>query len=879
MAKKVSNPSDIDLDAIVDYRAEYSAAVEKAKVTGDRLIGLCPFHRDKNASFSADLKTGKFNCFACDAHGNYVTFYAKQQGIETAEAYNAILSKYGMTLDPDAPRAAVRERSYSVTMYSLEKRLPEAFLTQVCKLSSGKDKDGSPYIKIPYMDEIGKEVTFRKRYPAGAETRFKWKYGSTGKIGLYGEWRLDRIREQGYCILVEGESDTQTLWHLGFPALGVAGASLFKPEFAPKLEGLKVYIHVEPDQGGQHFLSHTLKSLHDGYFLGEVYSWSCRSFAQKDPSALYIQYGADDAKAKIKQAIADALKIDLEKAAEAVPEVVQGAPINLRVPEGFIFDDKGIALCNQKTAFLPRYFCRTPVLITKRLRGVDAEGEKIELAFKRDGEWQTTIQQRSMVFQARSITELSNLGITVSSESAKDLVRFLSALEAENFDLIPRSDSTTHLGWQPGKRFIPGQELDLVLDVDPSMLGMVRGYSASGTLAEWIRMVNPHRSRHIFRFIVAASFAAPLLRIVNQRIFFVYNWAGSRGGKTAALKAALSAWGDPSRILGNFNATGVALERMASMYCDLPLGLDERQLAGRNQESIERIVYMLAEGQGRTRGAKTGGLQTTNTWRSVIISTGEEPLSTETSQSGVASRVLELYGAPFEDEASASLMHQQTALFHGTAGPAFIARLVEAGETEICDTYDLVSGYIASRHGKFNGAHIAGLAVVGAADILASQWIFDGDYSAACRDTMAMLDSIIAKLKADEVQDVNEYARQYVADWIISNKDYFTPYCNGRQLGFFEDEYVFVLPSLLSEALTKGGYSPRKTMKHLAETGAIIPPQAGGSEGTTRYAGLRRFNGYPSRMLQIHMGQLTKAPEMFRFKETALPPDVFPAKT
>lgn len=82
--------------------------------------------------------------------------------------------------------------------------------------------------------------------------------------------------------------------------------------------------------------------------------------------------------------------------------------------------------------------------------------------------------------------------------------------------------------------------------------------------------MNPHRSRQKFRFILAASFAAPLLRIVKQRIFFVYNWGGSKGGKTAALKAALSAWGDPERLMVNFNATQVGLERTAPFTATSP---------------------------------------------------------------------------------------------------------------------------------------------------------------------------------------------------------------------------------------------------------------------------------------------------------------------
>jgi putative DNA primase/helicase len=38
---------------------------------------------------------------------------------------------------------------------------------------------------------------------------------------LYGLWRLEKIRRVGWVVLVEGESDTQTLWIHGIPALGI----------------------------------------------------------------------------------------------------------------------------------------------------------------------------------------------------------------------------------------------------------------------------------------------------------------------------------------------------------------------------------------------------------------------------------------------------------------------------------------------------------------------------------------------------------------------------------------------------------------------------------------------------------------------------------
>ena len=72
----------VDLDRIVDYRAEYTAATrpEKRQISKDGMLALCPFHEETNPSFSVDFKTGKWHCFSEDDAGNFVTFWAKIHG-------------------------------------------------------------------------------------------------------------------------------------------------------------------------------------------------------------------------------------------------------------------------------------------------------------------------------------------------------------------------------------------------------------------------------------------------------------------------------------------------------------------------------------------------------------------------------------------------------------------------------------------------------------------------------------------------------------------------------------------------------------------------------------------------------------------------------
>ena len=66
---------------------------------------------------------------------------------------------------------------------------------------------------------------------------------------LYGLWRLEKIRKAGYVVLVEGESDAQTLWYHKLPALGISGASDWKSEWSSHLEGVeRIYAVIEPDE-------------------------------------------------------------------------------------------------------------------------------------------------------------------------------------------------------------------------------------------------------------------------------------------------------------------------------------------------------------------------------------------------------------------------------------------------------------------------------------------------------------------------------------------------------------------------------------------------------------------------------------------------------
>ena len=91
----MEDKNPINIDSFIDYEAEYKSIIKGAKITGQNLVGRCPFHDDKKSSFSANLKTGQCHCFVGCIDGNFLTFLGKYKQISTKEAYKQMLEKYG----------------------------------------------------------------------------------------------------------------------------------------------------------------------------------------------------------------------------------------------------------------------------------------------------------------------------------------------------------------------------------------------------------------------------------------------------------------------------------------------------------------------------------------------------------------------------------------------------------------------------------------------------------------------------------------------------------------------------------------------------------------------------------------------------------------
>jgi len=250
---------------IVDVIGEYTTL----KKAGNSWKGLCPFHREKTPSFTANRDRGLFYCFGCGAGGDLFGFVRQIERVEFREAAEILARRYGIEIPKrtrkgddrseklreavgkahrlyvDAlgkapnralaylesrgvPEEAARELAFGFAPEGwdfLARALSSSFTPDIL-IEAGLLQPGAegkrPYdrqrdrLVFPIRDERGHVVGFGGRSLSGEEP----KYMNSPETPIFAKNRLlyglpaarDAIRREDCTVLVEGYFDHLALW-------------------------------------------------------------------------------------------------------------------------------------------------------------------------------------------------------------------------------------------------------------------------------------------------------------------------------------------------------------------------------------------------------------------------------------------------------------------------------------------------------------------------------------------------------------------------------------------------------------------------------------------------------------------------------------------
>ncbi|MBS3818812.1 DNA primase [bacterium] len=271
---------------IIDIASQYTTIHKK----GHKFVGFCPFHSEKNPSFTLDEEKQLFHCFGCGAGGDIFTLVMEKENISFPEAVRYLAQKYNITLprrkklspqylkleeklfkiNQDAlaffkknlfntqegqkaldylhqrniPDQSIQELKIgyalnswnSLLSYFQEKKVPAKMVEKAGLAVPRQKKDGyydrfRGRIIFPIFNLTGKVVAFGGRSILDAEP----KYLNSPDTPVYNKRKLlyglnfckQTIREKGEVILVEGYTDFLSLYAAGITHIGASlGTSL-----------------------------------------------------------------------------------------------------------------------------------------------------------------------------------------------------------------------------------------------------------------------------------------------------------------------------------------------------------------------------------------------------------------------------------------------------------------------------------------------------------------------------------------------------------------------------------------------------------------------------------------------------------------------------
>lgn len=451
--------------------------------------------------------------------------------------------------------------------------------------------------------------------------------------------------------------------------------------------------------------------------------------------------------------------------------------------------------------------CYHPIVPIEKYKNYEDGSEKIKIGFYKNNVWNYVIVDKSLISSNQSIIKLSDIGISVTSETAKFLVKYLAEIENLNKDKIPTSISVSRLGWVDDEVLMPYSD-KYEFDNEKDMPNIKEKFGENGKLEDWIEFFKERRKyNNISRIIMAASVVSILLKRIKQSGFTLHIWGTSEYGKTVACMVGQSIFGNPSQndnkgIGINFNFTVVGLEYRLNTYNNIPLFINEMQHQ-KDAKDYDKILFLISEGKGRTRSTKVGGLAKENSWNNVVITNGEKNIIKENSNAGAYNRCIscEVTNHTYENLSEVADFVKDN---YGTPIREILKHINDFDYKKIYNSFiDSLKDDDTTNKQKI----LKALLLLG--DKIIVDTLFKDNYYLTLSD---LVDKTISKKDIA----IEERAYELIKDWYVSEKRHFLTEDGdaianqdikveiyGRELKY---GYVAIIPTVLRKALQDNGF-------------------------------------------------------------------------
>ena len=219
---------------------------------------LCPFHTDHHPSMSLKASKNTYRCYVCGASGDNISLVMGYLNKDFREACRWLADESNIIIvessklkvesfQPPKPFDASRyERFFEhpwlndeARRFLFNERRLDPRVVRWCRLTSWKDKQGVPWLQIPYYDREGKLIGIQNRnLVKSALPRFRFPQGA--ECTIYNLPVLNLLKPGDTLFITEGCSDCWAMLSAGRKAIAIPSATLLKRKDAELLGTLSL---------------------------------------------------------------------------------------------------------------------------------------------------------------------------------------------------------------------------------------------------------------------------------------------------------------------------------------------------------------------------------------------------------------------------------------------------------------------------------------------------------------------------------------------------------------------------------------------------------------------------------------------------------------
>jgi DNA primase len=204
---------------------------------------LCPFHDDHHASLSFSVRRNSYRCFVCGASGGTIDLVMRHLNLGFREACQWLADENCIILETYQPQTSsiTHQTSFDASRYEryferpwlsaearrflFDERRLDPRVVRWCRLTSWTDRQGIPWLQIPYYSQDGRLVGVQNRnLVRGGSPRFRFPAGS--QCGIYNLPVLNRLKPGDELWITEGASDCWAMLSAGHKAIAIPSATL-----------------------------------------------------------------------------------------------------------------------------------------------------------------------------------------------------------------------------------------------------------------------------------------------------------------------------------------------------------------------------------------------------------------------------------------------------------------------------------------------------------------------------------------------------------------------------------------------------------------------------------------------------------------------------